>query len=93
MKGDEMVRWHRRLDGYEFETAPGGGEGPGSLACGSPRGAELDTTELNNSTSFLPLLQSFISFLIQKYLMLYSVWCLNAKQKKDLTVRLVAAQN
>ena len=43
--------------------------------------------------SFLLLLQSFISFLIQKYLMLYSVWWLNAKEKKDLTVRLIAAQN
>ena len=24
---DEMVGWHHRLDGYEFEQAPGDGEG------------------------------------------------------------------
>ena len=24
---DEMVRWHRRLNGHEFEQAPGDGEG------------------------------------------------------------------
>ena len=30
---DEMVRWHHRLNGYEFEQAPGDGEGQGSLVC------------------------------------------------------------
>ena len=47
---DEMVGWHHRLNGHEFEQAPGGGEGQGSLACCSPWGCkELDTTErLNN---------------------------------------------
>ena len=30
---DEMVGWHHRLDGHEFEQAPGNGEGQGSLAC------------------------------------------------------------
>ena len=33
---DEMVGWHHRLDGYEFEQAPGDGDGQGSLACCSP---------------------------------------------------------
>ena len=28
---DEMVGWHHRLDGHEFEQAPGDGEGQGSL--------------------------------------------------------------
>ena len=46
MKEDEMVGWHHRLNGYEFEAAPGDGEGKGSLACGSPRGCkESDVTE------------------------------------------------
>ena len=31
--GDEMVGWHHRLNGHEFEQAPGDGEGQGSLAC------------------------------------------------------------
>ena len=48
---DEMVGWHHRLDGHEFELAPGDGEGQGSLACCSPWGQkESDMTEqLKNS--------------------------------------------
>ena len=30
---DEMVGWHHRLDGHEFEQALAAGEGQGSLAC------------------------------------------------------------
>ena len=33
MMGDEMVGWHHRLNGHEFEQAPGDGKGQGSLAC------------------------------------------------------------
>ena len=33
MTEDEMVRWHQRLDGHEFEQTLGDGEGQGSLAC------------------------------------------------------------
>ena len=32
MTEDEMVEWHTRLDGYEFEQAQGVGDGQGSLA-------------------------------------------------------------
>ena len=35
---DEMVGWHHRLDGHEFEQAPGVGDGQGRLACCSPWG-------------------------------------------------------
>ena len=47
-----MVGWHYRLNGPEFDKAPGDGEGQGSLACCSPWGRkELDVTKrLNNST-------------------------------------------
>ena len=38
MTEDEMVGWHHRLDGNEFEQAPGVGDGQGVLACYSPRG-------------------------------------------------------
>ena len=41
MKGttkDEVVGWHHRLDGHEFEQAPGAGDGQESLACYSPWG-------------------------------------------------------
>ena len=44
--GDEMVGWHHRLDGYEFEQALGIGDGQGSLACCSVWDhKESDTTE------------------------------------------------
>ena len=33
MTEDEMVGWHHRLNGHEFEQAPGVGDGQGSLAC------------------------------------------------------------
>ena len=33
---DEMVGWHHRLNGHEFEQTPGDGEGQVSLACCSP---------------------------------------------------------
>ena len=46
MTEDEMVGWHHRFSGYEFELTPGHGEGQGSLVCCSPWGdKELDTTE------------------------------------------------
>ena len=31
-----MVGWHHRLNGCEFEQAPGVGDGQGSLVCCSP---------------------------------------------------------
>ena len=40
---DEMVGWHHRLDGYEFEQAPSVGDGQGSLACCSPWGRKSQT--------------------------------------------------
>ena len=46
---DEMVGWHHRLNGREFEQTLGDGEGQGSLECCSPWGhTESDTTELLN---------------------------------------------
>ena len=36
MREDQMVGWHHRLNGHEFEQAPGTGDGKGSLACCSP---------------------------------------------------------
>ena len=47
---DKMVGWQHLLNGHEFEQAPVGGEGQGSLECCSPWGCkESDTTEwLNN---------------------------------------------
>ena len=50
MTEDEMVGWHHRPKGHEFEQALGDGDVQGGLACCSPRGhKELDTTEQLNS--------------------------------------------
>ena len=52
MTEDEMVGWHHRLNGHEFEQALGVGDGQGSLACCSPWGhKESDTIEQLNSNS------------------------------------------
>ena len=66
MTEDEMVGWHHRLDGHEFEQAPGVGDGQGNLESCSPRGPnESDTTEQLNRTrckmqgKFLTLFSSF----------------------------------
>ena len=47
---DEMVGWHYRLNGHEFEQTPGYSEGQGSLMCYSPWGFRVRhdwETELN----------------------------------------------
>ena len=50
MREDEIVGWHCRLNGHEFEQTLRDSEGRGSLVCCSPWGhKESDTTqELNN---------------------------------------------
>ena len=35
---DEMVGWHHRLNGHEYEQIPGDSEGQGSLVCCGPWG-------------------------------------------------------
>ena len=38
---DELVGWHLRLNGHEFEQTPGDGEGQGSLVCCSSWGCRV----------------------------------------------------
>ena len=48
---DEIVTWHHRLDGHEFEQAPGVGEGQGSLefcSHGVTKSQWLNWTESDN---------------------------------------------
>ena len=41
-----MAGWYHRLDGHDFEQAPGVGDGQGGLACcGSWGRKDSDTTE------------------------------------------------
>ena len=43
---DEMVGWHHRLDGHEFEQAPRVGDGQGTLVCYTVHG--VTKTQLSN---------------------------------------------
>ena len=56
MTEDEMVGWHHRFNGHEFEQTPGDSEGQKSLVCYSPLGCkQLDTTKwLHNKPYILP---------------------------------------
>ena len=59
MTEDEMLGWHHRLHGREFEKPLGGGEGQGSLVCNSPWGRkELDMTEQLNNKRELDFVRS-----------------------------------
>ena len=53
MTEDEMVGWHHRLNGHEFEQTLGVGDGQGSLVCCSPWGhKESDMTEQLRNNKF-----------------------------------------
>ena len=43
MTENEMVGWHHRLDGHEFEEAPEIGDGQRSLVCCNPLGCKEAT--------------------------------------------------
>ena len=53
MTEDEMVGWHPRLNGHEFEQAPGVGDEQRGLVCCSAWGhKESDTAgQLNNNSN------------------------------------------
>ena len=44
-----MVGWHHRLDGHEFELAPGVGEGQDGLAYCTPWGCKESNTSVQLS--------------------------------------------
>ena len=62
---DEMVEWHRQLNGHGFEWTLGVGDGQGSLACcGSWGLKESDTTERLNWTDWMKTIQHNSSVLV-----------------------------
>ena len=64
MTEDEMVGWHHRFDGHEFEQAPWVGDGRGRLSCCSPWGCkEWDMTERLNWTELsVTITSAFLTF-------------------------------
>ena len=60
---DEMVWWHQWLNGHEFQSTLGVGNGQGGLACCSPWGCkESDMTEWLNWTELIAGSQCYNSF-------------------------------
>ena len=59
MTEDEIIGWHHRLNGHEFEQTSRDGEGQQSLSCCSSQGhKESDMTErLNNTNNIVFILQ------------------------------------
>ena len=75
---DEMVGWHHRLDGHEFEQVLGVGDGQGSLVCCSPWGLKIGhnwATELNGTFSHLPSATT-MSFYCYPCMQIPPVWLL-----------------
>ena len=70
-----MAGWHHRLDGREFESTPGVGDGQGGLAYSNPWDRkESDTTEpLNNDTpsNFL-LVWQWNSMIVEREIIFYA---------------------
>ena len=64
-----MAGWHHRLNGHEFEQAPGNGERQGRLVCCSPWGCkDSDMTEQlkNNNT--------FVTLFLKKHVYILFIW-------------------
>ena len=60
MTEDEMIGWHHRLNGHEFEQILGDGEGQGSLGPGLPHSPSSASSfrglsSLENQGDFLGL--------------------------------------
>ena len=61
MTEDEVVGRHHRLNGHEFEQAPGAGDGQGSLACCSSWGRRVGRNWVAELNDWLSLCKSATS--------------------------------
>ena len=81
MTEDKMAGWHHWLDGHEFESTPGVGDGQGGLACcDSWDRKESDTTERLNWTElmdYLSLLHLHLSNLFSCHLTAFNLVALS----------------
>ena len=63
MTGDEMIGWHDRLNGHEFEQSSEDVEGQEGLEWYSPWGSkESDTIQQLSNNSTLGILEVFYKF-------------------------------
>ena len=65
-RGQQRLKWHHRLDGHEFEQAPGVGDEQGSLACCSPWGCKEPYTTKQLNWTELKCHQCFREFSLRK---------------------------
>ena len=65
-RGQQRLRWHHRLDGHEFEQAPGVGDEQGSLVCCSPWGRKESYTTKQLNWTELKCHQCFREFVSKK---------------------------
>ena len=83
----EMFGWHHRLDGHEFEYAPGAGDGCGSFVCCSPWGHKVGhdwVTELNWRVWLFSVHQVFIDLIDWLYLyVIHSVKYWDTRMNKE----------
>ena len=56
MTEDEMVGWHHRLNGHEFEQTPGGSEGQGSTSKNKNRNQPQIFIGRTNAEAEVPIL-------------------------------------
>ena len=61
-KGRQRMRWHRQLNGHEFEQTPGDGERQGGLAYCIVHGVAKSSTQWNNNTNNRTLVFSYTCF-------------------------------
>ena len=88
-----MVGRHHRLDGHEFEQAPGVGDGQGGLARCSPWGhKESDITERLNRTELMRLSKQY-HLLKNNNVNLTSLKVGRRKKKVKVKVNSMKAQN
>ena len=60
MTEDEIVGWHYRLNGHEFEQVLGDGEGQGSLACCSTWGHRVGQNQVTEQEQQMPSAATWI---------------------------------
>ena len=76
---EEMVRWHYRLNEHEFEQAPWGSEGQGSLACCNPWHRRVQcnlVTKQRNQSKLVLVWKGLTKYTKAKSLFIVKIYCI-----------------
>ena len=78
---DEMVGWHHRLNGHEFEQSLRAGDGQGSLACCSPCGhKESEGLEVKVFSSVTFHMHQGLAFMVYHRILNIVPWAIQSVQ-------------